>query len=261
MRPSILYASETYYNLTEVEIRQIERIEESYLRQLTGAPRWCPITQLYLETGQYCARFEVIRLRLLFLKYILRQDENSTIYKFLKLQLKHSIHGNWASLCNKDIKLLKLNMSFSEIKNMKLSKFKLLLKERIRIESLNYLLKKRKVKGQEIEYKSLQISDYFLPNKIIQSIEDKKFLFSLRNQTIQLSEFGSKQECVCEMKQNVTLTHIYSCKMLNTTPIQINYERIFNGKLEQQKAILDRMKINIRRYEILIVKSKNKIIL
>ena len=34
LRSSILYASETYYNLKEPEIRAIERIEENFLRQL-----------------------------------------------------------------------------------------------------------------------------------------------------------------------------------------------------------------------------------
>ena len=58
---SILNASETYFNLTETEIRQIERIEEAYLRQLFGAPRFCPIIQLYLETGIYPARFEIMK--------------------------------------------------------------------------------------------------------------------------------------------------------------------------------------------------------
>ena len=34
LRPSILYACESYYNLKEYELRQIERIEENYLRKV-----------------------------------------------------------------------------------------------------------------------------------------------------------------------------------------------------------------------------------
>jgi hypothetical protein len=34
IRGSILYACEMYYNLKETELRQIERIEESYMRQI-----------------------------------------------------------------------------------------------------------------------------------------------------------------------------------------------------------------------------------
>ena len=34
LRPSILYACEVYYNLKENELREIERIEENFLRKV-----------------------------------------------------------------------------------------------------------------------------------------------------------------------------------------------------------------------------------
>ena len=34
LRPSILYAAECYYNITEGQLRRIERIEEKYLRKV-----------------------------------------------------------------------------------------------------------------------------------------------------------------------------------------------------------------------------------
>ena len=62
LRASILYACEAYYNLTEMQIRQIERIEEGYLRQVLKTARGCPIVQMYLEVGLVPARFEIQRL-------------------------------------------------------------------------------------------------------------------------------------------------------------------------------------------------------
>ena len=62
LRPSILYACEAYYNLSEAQIRQLERIEENFLRQIFKTSKGCPIVQLYLEAGQLPARFEVQRL-------------------------------------------------------------------------------------------------------------------------------------------------------------------------------------------------------
>ena len=61
LRSSILYACETYYNLKETEIRQIERIEEGFLRQLFKTPKGCPIAQLYLEAGYIPARFAIFQ--------------------------------------------------------------------------------------------------------------------------------------------------------------------------------------------------------
>ena len=59
IRSSILYASETYFDLKEKEMRQLERIEESYMRQLLKTTKGCPINQLYTEVGQIPARFDI----------------------------------------------------------------------------------------------------------------------------------------------------------------------------------------------------------
>ena len=62
LRPSILYACETYYNLKEKEIRQIERIEENYLRKVLNTTKGCPIVQIYLEMGHIPARVEIQKI-------------------------------------------------------------------------------------------------------------------------------------------------------------------------------------------------------
>ena len=106
LRSSILYASETYYGLSEHQIRQIERIEEEFLRKLFKTSKGCPISQLYLESGHIPARFQIFKNRLLFLKYILEQDSKSPYIMFLKLQLEHPTKGYWDSSCLEDLKFL-----------------------------------------------------------------------------------------------------------------------------------------------------------
>jgi hypothetical protein len=128
IRGSILYASETHYNLTENQLRNIERIEEKYLRQVLNTSKGCPIVQLYLETGQWPARFEVQKSRLLFLKSIMGENEDSMIFKFFKLQLEQPIKGDWFSACQQDLHNLEINQTFDEIKNMPTISFKKLVK-------------------------------------------------------------------------------------------------------------------------------------
>ena len=57
-------------NLSEHQIRQLERIEENFLRKVFKTPKSCPIIQLYLESGHTPARFEIQRMRLLYLQNI-----------------------------------------------------------------------------------------------------------------------------------------------------------------------------------------------
>ena len=89
LRSSILWASESYYNLKEQEMRQIERIEENFMRQLLKTKKSCPINQLYTELGQVPARFDIMKLRIFFLKYILDQDPQSSLSKMYPLQLQN----------------------------------------------------------------------------------------------------------------------------------------------------------------------------
>ena len=93
MRSSILYASEMYYDLKETELRQLERIEEGYLRKVLNTTKGCPITQLYLAVGYTPARFEIQKMRLLYLKYILEEDESSLLSKFLNFRWSFQQRG------------------------------------------------------------------------------------------------------------------------------------------------------------------------
>ena len=62
--------------------------------QVLKTLKGCPITELYLSEGQNPARFEIQTMRLLYLKYILLQDEESLISKFLQLQLEKPTKGD-----------------------------------------------------------------------------------------------------------------------------------------------------------------------
>ena len=244
LRPSILYACETYINLTEIETRQIERIEESYLRQLFGAPRFCPIVQLYLESGIYPARFEIMKRTLAFLQYILKQERQSVIFQVLDLQIKNPVKGDFVSKCNSYLKQLKLKLNFDEIMKMQTKKFKNILRQQVIEVAFDYLMRSRKIKGSKINYSKLQTSEYILPNKPITDIEDKKIIFSIRNELL-FPSFGEKKICKCETKLDTI--HLYKCELLNPNKNSIDFEAIFNGTLKEIKSIMLTIKQNLQK--------------
>ena len=135
VRSSILYASEMYYQLKENEVRQLERIEEQFMRKVLNTTKSCPIVSLYLTLGHIPARFEITKMKLLYLKHILSENEGSMIRKFFHLQLEMPTKGDWASSCLKDIKDLNLSISLKEIQLMTYEKFKKILKEKIKEKS------------------------------------------------------------------------------------------------------------------------------
>ena len=93
LRGSILYAAETYYSLSERNIRMLESTEEDSIRKTLETGVHSPISLLYLETGHIPAQFQIQIMMLNFFKSISsvkRRNHNffvffpSSIYKSYK---------------------------------------------------------------------------------------------------------------------------------------------------------------------------------
>ena len=152
-----------YYSLKETEYRQLERIEEEFMRKIFKTTKGCSITNLYLELGQMPARFEIIKMRMLYLKYILEQPVKSNISIMLNLQLENPTKGDWASTCLSDFKYINWNITLEEIRSITKQNFLRILKEKISIKALSYLLEKQGKKGSEITHSNLEMAEYLLP--------------------------------------------------------------------------------------------------
>ena len=215
------------YNLKESEKRQLERIEEELLKTGKG----CPITQLYLQVGQTPARFEIIKTRLLYLKYILNQNQDSMLSKFFKIQMKSPSKGDWVSMCLDNLKDLQIESSFEDIEKMSCTQFKNLLKEKVKSAAFIYLIEKQLSKGGEIEYTELKMSDYLLPNNEL-SIEEKIQVFSIRN----------------KMDKNIPANFCSSQKISSVSAERgrvYMYEKIYSENVKDIKAINERFQENM----------------
>ena len=82
-------------------------------------------------------------MRILYLKYILDQEDDSILKKFLNLQFEKPVRKDWASTVMCDLKELEINISLEEIKNMTKTKFLRILKVQIKKKAFSYLIRKR----------------------------------------------------------------------------------------------------------------------
>ena len=261
LRPLFLYASEMYYNIKENQLRQIEKIEESYPRKVFKTTKGCPISQLYLEMGVVPARFEIQKLRLLYLKYILSQNKDSLVRKFFNLQLNEPSRGDWASQCLSDLKELKIHESLEEIRNMTHSQYLKRIKSQILKNAFEYLIKRRKSKGKEIEYTQLEMSEYLLPINKKLTIEKKREMFSVRNRMINIeSNFKNGKQtpkCVCQREEN--MEHIWNCQLLKSKGENNgNFEQLFKGNLREQIETFEQFIEKVERYKLLKKENENK---
>ena len=196
--------------MKETEYRQLERIEEEFMRKIFKTTKGCPITNLYLELGQIPARFEIIKMRLLYLRYILEQPEKSSIRKMLKLQLENPTKGDWASTCLSDLQYINWNITLEEIRSMSKQNVLKILKEKIGTKALKYLLEKQGKKGSEIKYSCIEMAEYLLPFNNQTNIEQKREMFSVRNRMVNIpANFSSQSEKTCKCGKREDLPHIY----------------------------------------------------
>ena len=179
---------------------------------------------------------------MLFLKDISEQDEKSITKVYFFIQHKSQTKGDLVRTMLKDLKALDINLSFSQIEEMNMRTFKNMINNRVTEKCLSYLTKMRRKKGLNNVYKSIQMSDYLMPNQYIQNINDKRMLFSLKNDMYLCHENGYiEKECLCKRSKE-NLSHLYSCEFYNEKQHMIPFYKIYNGSLYEQCEILKIMK-------------------
>ena len=248
LRGTILYAADIYYGLKENEYRQLERIEEDFLRKIIKSTKGCPVTNLYLEFGLMPARFEIIKMRLLFMKYILEQPYESSIRKMFNLQIEKPVPGDWAGTCLRDLENMDLKMTFEEIKSIPKRKYLKIIKEKLKESARKYLINKQGKKGSDISFSCLEMSQYLQPFNNKLTIEQNREMFSIRNKMVKIPvNFSSncEEKCICGEREE--MSHIYECKILceNEEPT-IPYTKIYNGNLKEQIMVYQKFSKNMK---------------
>ena len=222
----------------------------------------------FLELGQYPARFEIQKRRLLYLKYILDQPEESLLKKLYNLQKSYPSRGDWASTCQDDLRKLEITLEQKEIQEMTKNEFKNFIKEKIRKHALNYLKGKQSKKGGQIQYNNLEMAEYLLPTCEL-NIKEKQKMFEIRNDMTKIPDnYGNESLCLCGKKED--MKHIYNCEIWNETKNEkIPYNNIYNGNIKKQIRILKIFEQNLEKrnkkmkiansHEILIGSAVNPI--
>ena len=248
---SVLTNSEAWYNLRNEEIEKLEQLDEMLLRKVLECPGTTPKEMLYLELNCIPLRYVVMSRRLNFLFYILKEDNNSLIYKFLQAQLRKPTKNDWGQTIKDDLQQLGIKETLMEIERMKEATFRNMIRGKIQEESLKYLNceKSRHSKVMNITHKHLSMQDYLCPNEI--NISEAKFLFQLRTKMIPEiranygNRYGDNLCPLCKVCED-TQEHLFVCSCLSKGSELVTniprYEDLFSEKLEKKVRIARIMK-------------------
>ena len=247
LRSSILFASETMYNIKEDEFRSIERIEEDLLRIFFKTTRGCPIFQLYFESGHIPARFVIKRMKILFFRYIITQKETSLMYRFIMAQKKNYVKGDWYSDVKNVLKEFEIELSEESIQNIPEGVFKKLVRDKTYSAAFKYLKVKqtRGSKGADIKYTLIELQDYLNPFANL-TLEDQRYIFSLRSKMNEIKNNFPKDRnmkivyCVKQCNTELDNEHITWCKFMNKEN-DYKYAHILNGDISEKKEALKKL--------------------
>ena len=125
------------------------------------------------------------------------------LYKFLMTQLKNRKQKDWVSQVLEDIKDLKLNVDMEEIKLMKKSKLKHILKNSTEEKALEELEKKKAKhsKVMNIKHKQIKMQKYLKSNGLKMNQEEVQTIFKLRSRmtNVKTNFRGKYDNFECEL--------------------------------------------------------------
>ena len=244
---SILLNSEAWYNVSQTDIEQLEKVDQSLIRRILEAPCSTPTASLYLEMGCLPIRFIIKTRRIMYLHYILNQDENSLLFKFFLAQKNDPVKGDWTEQVQSDMKDIDLKLTMNEIKTLSQESFRNTVKKAVEKAAFTWLLseKAKKSKLKELEYRKLECQNYLRSTEL--ETREKKFLFQIRTRMIEVkanfknnhSDILCPLGCEDEDDQN----HLLHCKKLiqnnnDITTGNIEYSDIFHEDISRQVRIL-----------------------
>ena len=140
---SMLSSSECWLGLTQQQVRKLEMVDEMLMERVLEAPSYSSRVLLYLNLGLEPLRYILKQRRLMFLHYILNENEDSLIHQVLQAILDDPKKNDFGFQVKKDIEDLGLNMNFQEIQQMSYGRFKKLVKEKSSTAAFVYLCEKK----------------------------------------------------------------------------------------------------------------------
>ena len=255
----ILTNLESSYGLTLDQIEQLERCDEQLIRTVLECPFSTPKEMLYLEMGVTPIRFSIMARRLMFHQYILKEDDDSLIRKFYKIQSRKSVKNDWSKTVMQNLETLKISLNENEIQNLSILSYQNIVKKAVKNLAFNHLidLKNSHSKVMHIAYPELKMQDYVL--KSTYAVEVAKFAFQCRARMVNVGanykEGGRIKFPTCPVCLNPTeydsQQHLLVCKSLNiniiTNKNSSSYDDLFGKNLENRMLVVNMLRKIIKK--------------
>jgi hypothetical protein len=260
---SMLCNSEAWYNVSKSEMDLLETVDNQFLRSVLKAPKSTPKEMLFLELGCIPFRELIRKRRILFLHYILNENKESMMFRFLQTQISNMKKKDWIFQVLTDIKELGLDLNLEDIKTMKKSKLKNKLNNAVKEKTFKDLQDKKNShsKVMDIKHTKLEMQRYLKANKSKISQEEAQTIFRMRSRTteVKLNFRGKHETFECDVchEEDENQEHLLKCRQINKHKKNErnlpDYEKLFGNNLKDQieiaKCVIENLKIRKKLVE------------
>ena len=258
---SVLFCCEAWYGLKKQEIKQLEDVDLMLLKKLLNSHSRVASESVYLELGVTPLEYLIRSRRLMFLKYILSQEDSELIQKIFMAQVEMPLKNDWWLDVEKDLASFNINMTFEEIKSMKKESFAKLVKDRCKQTVLKDLTNRKNThsKMKDLTYNKLEMRKYL-------KISDKwsaSTAYKFRTRMSEIGEnfhgkYGMKPSCpMVDCIEIDTQKHLSDCIVLQSETGLVpeedfNYSDLFGEEPEKV--------IRVAKYLELVLKKRTEVV-
>ena len=185
------------------------------------------------------------------------EENNSILAKFFKTQLKYKTKKDWVSMALEDLEYLELShLGLEGVKIMKKQIFRRLLNQKVEEKAFEKLenTKRSHSKVDKIEHGGIIMQKYLQPNTTNIKKEEAQLIFMLRCRVTNVKtnlkgKYDSLCCRACKISDESQKHIIEECKILNKDEQNIEYEKLFNGTVQEKLKIARKFQKNYEKLE------------
>jgi hypothetical protein len=244
----MLFSIEAINSLTPNHINLLEDCDKKLMRRIFEAEQGTPVESFYLESSAWPFRFILMGRQLMYYWTILQKSETELVRAVFNAQRDFPTEGSWISEVQGVLQSCEISFTEEEIKKMSQFKFKKIVKEKIQVKVLVYLVKlqNKHTKSENLHLDS-KMQKYLRSDEL--TLSQKKLLFLLRSKMLKIkANFSAfhKNDLTCslcmEPRSEESETHLLSCptlkqdKVLSEEMNLVKYKDVFGETNEQKKV-------------------------
>ena len=189
--PTLLYNAETWQEISNKTVEELETIQLSFLRSILGVGSGCPTVLLYSETATLLMEFRILQKKLLFLHHLYNLPDTALAREVLAVQSEQGLPGI-VDECNSFLAKFEL----FDLKQFSKFQFKKIVKQKIKMLNKSKLLEiARSKQYKKVNFNDLSENDFNLKQYFkSMSIADSRLRFKVESQMVPLVKMNFQSD-------------------------------------------------------------------